>query len=176
VRPDDVRRHPMPVLRAALVIVALCGVVTACGDDETDSESSSTTTVESRSDVVHTLEGTELTCEEALDINPEVGCPDDVVEVWEEWGQNLPDYVDSGQLGPLIDESYAVGDVAFAGVMACVIADGGGDDQDFIDFMTDPYNQTQLEDLQGTELLPAWFEAPQSLCTGFSSSGDQVTP
>jgi hypothetical protein len=126
---------------------------------------------------VHTFEGQEFTCEEALDINPEVGCPDDVVEVWEEWGQNLDDYVDSGELGPLNDESFAVGDVAFAGVMACVVTTSGGDEQDFIDFMQDPDNETQLDELSGTELLPAWFAAGEVLCpSGFTSGGDRITP
>jgi hypothetical protein len=177
---DERKRFGMralPLLVATAMLVSLA----ACGDDDGDSSgnttSSSSDAPESRSEVVHTFEGHDFTCEDALDINPEVGCSDEIVDVWEEWGQNLPDYVDSGQLGPLNDDSWAVGDVAFAGVMACVISDGGGDEQDFIDYMQDPDNQTQLDELAGTELLPAWFAAGQVLCpTGFSSSGDQVTP
>jgi hypothetical protein len=168
--------------RLIWAVLALSVTAAACGGDDDEGAASSSTTPtsdvpESRSDVIHTFEGQDFTCEDALDINPEVGCSDEIVDVWEEWGQNLPDYVDSGQLGPLNDESLAVGDIAFAGVMACVISDGGGDEQDFIDYMQDPDNQTQLDALSGTELLPAWFAAGKVLCpTGFSSSGDQVTP
>jgi hypothetical protein len=171
--------------RLTCVVLALCVTTLACGGDDEDSGDTNAETTEttaepaseSRSDVVHTFEGQDFTCEEALDINPEVGCPDDVVEVWEEWGQNLDDYVDSGELGPLNDESFAVGDVAFAGVMACVVTTGGGDEQDFIDYMQDPDNETQLDELSGTELLPAWFAAGEVLCpSGFATSGDRVTP
>jgi hypothetical protein len=178
----------MHALRPVLVTLALIIGLAGCGDDSADDEGGGTSSSrdadttdepagESASAVTHTFEGNAFTCEEALDINPEVGCPEDVVDVWEEFGQNLPDFVDSGRLGPLNDESFAVGDVAFAGVMACVISFGGGDEQDFIDYIQDPDNETQLEELSGTELLPAWFEAPKSLCTDAGrSSGDHVTP
>lgn len=174
----------MRALRIVWVLVALCCAVTACGDDDGDSASSSNdstsndsttgTSSESRSDVVHTFEEQEFTCEEALDIN--IGCSDEIVAIWEEWGDNLPDFVSSGQLGPLNDESYRAVDVAFAGVMACVVSEGGGDEQDFIDIMHDPENRTGFEDLAGTELLPAWFEAGTSLCPDLSGGDGYVIP
>ena len=174
----------MHALRRVLSILAVGVALAACGEDDEGGARSSqgtSTTQESAgrsaSDVTHTFEGTELTCEEALDINLETGCTDEIVDVWEEWGQNLPDYVSSGQLGPLNDESFRAMDVAFAGVMACVITVDGGDEQDFIDEMHDPANRTGFEDLSGTELLPAWFEAPESLCLGADmSTGDYITP
>jgi hypothetical protein len=172
--------------RLTLVILAVAASVAGCGDDDdagsgAGSSTTSTTSSEaprSNSDVVHTYEGKEFTCEETLGIDPEVGCSDDIVAVWEEWGQDLGDYVNSGRLGPLNDESsFSFEDAAYAGVIACVIREGGGDEQDFIDFMRDPENNTQLEELSGTELLPAWFAADRVLCpTGFATGSDMTTP
>jgi len=170
--------------RSVGVVLALGALVPGCGDDDdgggqaSGASSSSTTSgrPDSRSGVTYTFDGQEYTCEEALDVNPEQGCGDEIVAVWERWGENLPDYVSSGQLGPLNDESISGQDVAYAGVMACVISNGDGDEQDFIDFMQDPKQRTGLEELSGTELLPAWFEARVSLCPVASGGDGYVIP
>ena len=172
----------MRTLRTATGVILACLAAAGCGGDGADSEATASTAreaatsssaSESRSEVEHTFDGRRYTCEEALDIS--VGCNDEIVEVWEKWGENLPDYVSSGQLGPLNDAAYRVEDVAFAGVLACIVSENGGDEQDFIDLVQDPENRTGLEDLDGTELLPAWFEAGSSLCPNLTTS-DYTVP
>lgn len=169
-------------VRIASLAVVLCALAGACGNDDgggaaaPSPATSTTAAATSRPVITHELGGRSLTCEEALDVNPELGCPDGVVRAWQAWGANLAAFVDSGTLGPLNDGSYEVGDVAYVGLMACLVAADGGDEQDFIDFVGDPRNETQLEDLSGTELLPTWFTALEELCpdTGFRSSDDTI--
>ena len=163
------------------VVLAIGFSVTACGDDGSRQssgtpETTSTPVTRSHSDVTHTFDGRAFTCEEALGVDPSVGCSDEVVAVWEEWGDRLSDYVDSGMLGPLNDEQeFSFEDAAYAGVIACSFRRSGDNEQDFIDYMQDPANNTQLDYLSGTELLPAWFAAERILCPGFTS-GDFETP
>jgi hypothetical protein len=166
---------------AALVVLALGFSGSACGDDGSEQpngtpETTSTPVARSRSDVTHTFQGRAFTCEEALGVDPTVGCSDKVVAVWEESGDRLTDYVNSGELGPLNDEQeFSFEDAAYAGVVACSFRRSGENEQDFIDYMQDPANNTQLDHLSGTELLPAWFTAGRILCPGYTS-GDFEAP
>jgi hypothetical protein len=163
------------------VVLAIGFSFSACGDDGSGQssgtpETTSTPVTRSHSDVTHTFDGRAFTCEEALGVDPRVGCSDEVVAVWDEWGDRLSDYVDSGMLGPLNDQQeFSFEDAAYAGVIACSFRHSGGNEQDFIDYMQDPANNTQLDYLSGTELLPAWFAAGRILCPGFTS-GDFEAP
>lgn len=167
------------VLAASLMAVACSEGSRSDGSSPSSIADEITTTDAplSRSEVVHTFEGRDFTCEQALGVDPSVGCDDGMVAVWEQRGADLTGFINSGELGPLNDEAeFSFEDVAFAGVVACSIRDSAplGDEQDFIEFMQAPSIRAQLNRLSGTELLPVWFAAGQYLCP--PTGRDQETP
>lgn len=162
------------IILASSAMLATLTFISACGSSggsesttKKDSGGSESTTKPDDTGSVLVVDGVEYTCAEVINA-PE--CDDETQAVFDEYKDNLEAYTNSGKLGPLNDGSYE--NAAYAGLAACVLVDEG--EQVYIETLQE---DAAFEELSGTELLPAWFEAQNSLCpTDGSQSTDMTTP
>jgi hypothetical protein len=129
----------------------------------------------------------ELTCENPKGCGASAKCNANYQRSFDRWGSRIDKYVTSGRLGPLgnaigtIDaprpgSRWRYQDLAAAGLAACYIADRGGNEDTFINYM--------LESNPGEDrivFLPLWFGAQRHLCPDvkFRSAvrgKDRITP
>lgn len=117
------------------------------------------------------IDGTEYTCEALLQRT----CTARYEDAFGRWGDKIDDYVNSGRLGPFNSSEYAYAEVAYNGLTACLVGDAGGDDQDFVEVISEDYPEEQ-DSLGGVAFLPLWFEALRTLCPEtYAEAGDDET-
>lgn len=133
-----------------------------------------------------TIGGESWTCET---ITRSGQCGPESQAVFDQYGNNIDLFVNSGELGPLNDFDEVIGetddcgelflyyeDVAFAGLVACTFSPGGEEQfEEFIGWMRRDGGEA-LASFSGTELLPVWFEAHKRLCPEGHKSGDYTVP
>jgi hypothetical protein len=120
------------------------------------------------------IDGKDWTCAQITASMPQ-DCGVQTQKVFDTYKENIDTYVRGGKLGPLNNgDTFLYEDAAFAGLVACAfLMNQRPEDAEnaYIDFMmkTPPFSTTLTERVM---YLPAWFEAPKSLCTD-SQSGFQ---
>ncbi len=162
---------------AAVLAMVVFGL-SSCSSDDSISEgeenvpeepASEDTQVPTDPGSVVILEGEPFTCEQ---VTASESCGPATQEVFNKYKENIVVFVNSGNLGPLFNNS-SFEDAAFAGLVACAMVDDG--EEAYVEFMQkDP----AFEDEPGTSFLPPWYEARASLCpSGMVAHGDvAVTP
>lgn len=167
---------------AVLFIAAMA--LTSCSGSTTPQTDGSSTASESSAPPVETtvlIDGKEWTCAQITASTPEK-CSPLTQRAFDAYKENIDAYVNSGRLGPLLNngDKFTYEDAAFAGLVACAYILDGRNQSDYISFMkkTPPFEETSQN--RGVMYLPAWFEAPKSLCTDLKTPnqnpGSSVIP
>lgn len=119
----------------------------------------------------------EATCESVTGVSGR--CSRDTREIFNEFQENIDDYVNGGQLGPLNSTEFSFQDVAYAGMMACTYQARSESLEDYLTFMSDDETLTEtVQRVGGNEdrtFRGAWFEAKRTLCPSDSEEGTNVT-
>lgn len=155
----------VPMIRNVFTLSAMCATIALAGcsaNSETDKGPADPPPVDPETTV--TIDGRQWTCEQITASEPQE-CGELTQQAFDSHKENIDAYVNGGRLGPLNDGSaFSYEDAAFAGLVACAYMMDGGNENDYIDFMmqTEPF-KTKLSERVG--YLPAWHEAPKSLCT-----------
>lgn len=179
--------------RAAIAILAVVAAVVAVivaasrGDKDTGTNTGggvvtpavtptpTPTPVEVPSDKTIAINGQQYTCDQTLGSEGGV-CSRGYQQAFNEWGDNIPTYVDSGKLGALGNNLKTDAnpnalmryeDVAASGLAACLYAWNGQDQQAFIDYLHRFY-----PDEDSVAFLPLWHGAGAYLCLdAFANDG-----
>jgi hypothetical protein len=169
------------MIRKILTALAFCTTIALTGcsaSDKTAEQSGQESSPPSDPETTVTINGKQWTCEQITASTPQQ-CGERTQQAFDKYKGNIDQYVNSGKLGPLNDaQQFTYEDAAFAGLVACVYAESSDGQNEYINFMmeTPPFDTRMTERVM---YLPAWFEAPKSLCTDLNTghqSKDLITP
>ena len=161
--------------RSIALIIALAGAGCNSAAEEQTPPPAAAQAPQAKPPTTVTIDGKPRTCAELICESPKgcaatASCNENFQRAFDRWGSKIHAYVTSGSLGPLgndvgtIDKPRAGSrwryqDVAAAGLSACFIADRGGNDTKFIDYMLESHPREDR-----LALLPFWFGAQRHLC------------
>jgi hypothetical protein len=142
------RRPTIVIVIVAAVVMALAGVLFTAVFAPGWARSS---------EVTVNVAGQEYTCGQLIDAENQV-CSLDFQDAFDRWGDRVDAYVNSGRLGPLGNE-MRFEDAAASGLAACIVAERGGPEQAYIDFLRQFYPEES-----GVAFRPRWVGADRDLC------------
>lgn len=110
--------------------------------------------------ITHLIEGKQRTCSQVLAQSTKT-CPKRHEQAFERWGARIPAFMASDRLGPLGRpmKDFNYGDLASGGLTACLKADNGENEAQYVDTMSALYPEYRR-----IAFLPLWFSAMAHLC------------
>jgi hypothetical protein len=114
------------------------------------------------------VNGQRINCAQAVGATTGV-CGETLMRAFVKWGDNIHAYVNSGQLGPLVEGSsspMSFEKIVVVGLLACELNSVDADSASFLEYVRKLQSVSELPPQVATDeaLLPFWVEAKTTLC------------